>query len=295
MRFLLVLLGLIFSTYSSPSKACSSCGSGGADPLILAPYENMKVLLQLTQQKGIRDIAYDGSESRSWGPEVKYIYTSSIAYRLMDRAFISLTMPFHSNERGDSWRQGWGDPLLTARYTLLRQNLLEPYRPQIQLIAAHKNSQSPSIHSSSNIASLDVRSSGFDENILGLDLWFGMSKILGGGSYFWVAPGRLNTELAGRIEREQEHRAFLTIGYQWDQRLSIVGGLRYRSHNGLIINQIPQPQSSVRESSWFMTAESRMPSFVNYRLTISENASIGKNRNTARYMSVSLGLIGRIL
>ncbi|MFW7379178.1 MAG: hypothetical protein ACOH5I_10255 [Oligoflexus sp.] len=278
------------------AKACSSCGSGGADPLVLFPYENLKLLGQLTQQHGFRDIAYDASQSRSYGPEKKWLLTTSMAVRLTQKAFASLTLPWHRHQRADKEATGFGDPLLTVRYNLLQQNLLQIYRPQVQFIAAHKKSRSRSIHGSRRFDNLDVRSNGFDESIFGIDLWFGMSSWIGGATYLWTAPTSLEHEF-GKVERAAEHRGIITFGYQWEQKLSLIGGWRIRHHSGLRFQGKAQEHSSVEEGSWFVTAETRLPIAVNYRFTVSEAASRldSKQANTARFWSISLAAIGRLL
>jgi len=139
-----------------------------------------------------------------------------------------------------------------------------------------------------------VQSNGFDESTLGVDLWFGMTRLLGGASYMWTAPSSL-TRSFGQIKRQPEHRGILTAGYQWEQIVSVIAGIRLRSHDGLSLNGERQAKSRVDEGSWFFTAESRLPLPVNYRLTISETAGLGDNRNTARFMVFSLAAIGRIL
>lgn len=290
----LIVVSILVMLKAELALGCSSCGSGGADPLILSPFEDLKVMAQWTDQRGFRDITSDGQEIRSFGAERKHIWTTAVAFRLHQRAFASLTIPWQENHRHGASRSGFGDPLLTVRGNLLMQNMAQPWRPQIQLLAAHKAARSRSMREAERMDALDVRSNGFDESLLGLDIWFGMTGVLAGASYMWVAPSSLDDSL-GRLDKRAEHRSVATVGYMWPNQLSLVGGLRYRSHDGLEISGQRAAGSELKEGAWFLTAETRLPGSFNYRLTISESGGALSKQNTSQFFAVSLALIGRIL
>jgi hypothetical protein len=291
MRWLLLVLLTLYSELAWP---CSSCGSGGADPLILFPYETLKVYAGPTIQSGFRDIQSDGSQATHYGPTRKRHLTTAVAWRYHSHGFVSLTGGVQENLRGDQQKQAITDPLLTVRHTLLRQNMLQPWQPQVQAIAAHKKSVARSIQHTRAPYALDVFGNGYDETKVGIDLWLGHTDWVGGGSLFWLPPTS-QTTAQGKLEKRAEQQRIITFGRQIPGLLKMIGGLRQRVHPGLRLNGETISDSEVRANSWFVTLESIRKQTWEARVSYAVSGSWGDNRNSFRSSSLTLALIGRIL
>src|SRR5690606_23275964 len=120
-RALLTLgaLGALSAGFSTAAHACSSCGSGGADPLILYPNERWKIYTAFTRQGDFHNVSPKGKVTTNYGPTEKKSLTLSGGMLLTSRSFVTLTIPIAQNSRAGSTKTGVSDASLFARYTVI--------------------------------------------------------------------------------------------------------------------------------------------------------------------------------
>lgn len=284
--FLLMLLSCLLLA-GRQAMACSSCGSGGADPVILNPYENHKLYLGLNHQSGFKDVDHHGQSRRSYGPEQKQNLDLAYAQRLTSRAFVSAVTSFGRNSYdGRSLMQN-GDASLNARFNLVQPNIAEPWIPQFQILVSHRFALGRSIYESRQDHGLDVFGAGYDETYLGADLWYGMSTIMFGGSVLLGRPDLASTD-AGDIKPGALQRWIGTVGGLVQDEVKLIGGAIQEKRGAFTLDGDQQPDSDRRTHDIFLTMETLYAEGSNYRLTLNQRAAFGENRNAVKATAITL-------
>ncbi|HYX36221.1 MAG TPA: hypothetical protein VE954_24220 [Oligoflexus sp.] len=269
------------------ASACSSCGSGGADPVILNPYENHKLYLGLSHQSGFRDIDHHGKTRKSYGPEQKQSFDLAFAQRLLPKLFVSAVVNFGRNVHGSDSEMQNGDVSLNARASLVQPNIAEPWIPQIQVMAGHRFGIARSIYDQKRQHGLDVFGAGYDETYLGTDIWYGMSTVMFGGSVIFGLPREAETD-AGRVQPGRMQRLIGTLGgMPWDE-VKIIGGLIHEQRGGFKLDGALQSNSDRLNHDLFLTLETLYSEGSNYRVTLNRRAAWGENRNAAQANALTL-------
>ncbi|WP_218110156.1 hypothetical protein [Oligoflexus tunisiensis] len=258
--------------------ACSSCGSGGADPVVLNPYENHKLYLGLSQQAGFRDIDKNGEHRRGYGPERKQTLDLAWAERLSSQAFVSAVATFGRNVRGSDSEMQNGDLALNARWNLMQANIAEPWIPQVQLLVSHRFAVGRSMYDQKRDYALDVFGAGYDETYVGADLWYGMNTLMFGGSVIFGLPQAVDTE-AGRIQPGAMQRWIGTVGGLVREDVKLIGGVIHEQRGGFEYKGEKQPDSDRLSHDAFLTFETLFIEGSNYRLTLNRRGVLGRNRN----------------
>ncbi|HET9239141.1 MAG TPA: hypothetical protein VFO10_17915 [Oligoflexus sp.] len=284
--FFLMLLTVLLSA-GRQAMACSSCGSGGADPVILNPYENHKLYLGLSHQSDFRDIDQHGTKRRSYGPQQKQSLDLAYAQRLTARAFVSAVTNFGRNAyQGQSEMQN-GDASLHMRFNVVQPNIAEPWIPQLQLLVGHRFALGRSIYDQRRDHALDVFGAGYDETYLGADLWYGMSSIMFGGSLLFGRPDSATSE-AGTVKPGPMQRAIATVGGMPIDAVKIIGGAIQEKREGFMLDGASQPDSDRLTHDLFLTMETLYPEGSNYRVTLNRRAAFGSNRNAVEATAITL-------
>ncbi|MBQ49641.1 MAG: hypothetical protein CMP10_19835 [Zetaproteobacteria bacterium] len=283
---LLGLLALAGLFRSEVAYGCSSCGTGGGDPLILYPAESQKYYLGASRQSGIKNINSYGKPTANYGPEVKGRTTLAAGYRLLPKAFVTLNVSLLENSAGSELMRGVGDPSLGGRWTILRQNFAQPILPQVQLLFGYQPGWARGGKDSESGRSLDVFGAGFDQQRLGLDLWWGMQKILFGGSinYVYSSPKResVGVEQPGLAEFTN-----LTLGYQLVPETKILGGLLRQRTAQRIWRSQSIADSEIINHTWFATIDYRKAWGV-LRLTLNRIGYELRQKNTVQSQNYTL-------
>lgn len=267
--------------------ACSSCGSGGADPVILNPYENHKLYLGISQQSGFQDIDQNGDKRKSYGPRQKQSLDLAFAQRLMPRLFASAVANFGRNVYGSQSEMQNGDFTLNARATLVQPNIAEPLIPQIQVMAGHRFAMARSIYDQRREHGLDVFGAGYDETYLGTDIWYGMYSLMLGGSAIFGFPSSTDTD-SGVVKPGRMQRLIGTLGGMAVEDVKLIGGFIHEQRGGFTLDGALQPDSDRLSHDLFLTMETLYAEGSNYRLTVNRRAAFGENRNAVEANAITL-------
>ncbi len=277
----MLLVSVALSLLGQRAWACSSCGSGGADPVILNPAETAKFYLGLSQQSGFQDIDSKGNRQKSYGPILKQSMDLAYAQRLFPRIFASAVLNSGRNVYGSESLMQNGDVTLNSRTTLLQQNMAEPWLPQLQMILSHRFALGRSVYKQKQEHFLDVFGAGYDETYVGADLWYGMSFIVAGGSLLFGFPEAEDTD-SGSLKVGLLQRLIGTIGFMPLTEAKLIGGFIHEQRGGSELDGKKQTNSDKLNHDLFLTAETLFQEGSNYRFTLSKKAAFGSNKNAVK-------------
>ncbi len=282
---LLLLPGLLLR--SPEAQACSSCGSGGADPVVLNPSESQKFYLGLSHQWGFREVDAKGEERRSYGPKSKDLVELAFAQRLSPALFGSLVIDYARNERDGQTASGWGDCSANLRYTILQPSMLDPLLPQIQLLLNHRLAIGRSIFDAKKEHYLDVFGAGYAETAPGIDVWWGMLPLVGGASFIYGIPSAKEID-SGSLKMGHVQKGIVTVGYMPNPSFKVLTGVVSERRQGTELDGQLQPDSDRRSNDVFLTVETLRVEQDNLRFILSRKAAWGEVKNTTRGWSTTL-------
>jgi hypothetical protein len=181
--------------------------------------------------------------------------------------------------------------MLTARYTIVQQDISDERIPQVQVIGAVRSGNARSVYDYRDPAQLDVFGSGVSEGRAGVDIWHGMFDWKAGFAQTLTAPlGTRKTEF-GVIRNGIALRSTVTMGYGWGDRSKILAGINRDQSSQKAIDGVPQANSQKLNHSAFFTADAKIERQTMIRLTVSRSAAFGLNQNTSRNESVTVALM----
>ncbi len=282
----LILSGMMIA--ATDVLACASCGSGGDDPLILYPWETWKVYTGFSKTADFTPINAAGETSREIGIESRNTTTVSFGHSFNHRSFATVTAPYFVNRRGEYQRSGWGDPMLTGRYTVLQQDITAEWLPQVQAIAAVRSGQATSKYDSEDLAKLDVFGSGVPEWRVGVDIWHGMSDFKAGLAQMMTGPLSSKKTEFGVIRPGMNYRSTATVGYGWGDRGKVIAGVNREQTTAYQRNSVQQPDSDTLAHSAFISVDAKIEHHASLRVTASRVAAMARNKNTSRSESVTV-------
>lgn len=268
--------------------ACASCGSGGDDPLILYPNESDKLLVAAARTAGLRNIDMNGSEATAGGPTERHAFTLAYGRSFSMRSFATLTLPMLRNAREGTAKTAVGDPSFATRYTLHMASLTNPWAPQVQILAGFKPGLARSIQETQDPKGLlDVFGTGFSEMRAGLDLWLAQfdQKVGMAQTFSLPLPSKFDgtTYTPGIISRST-----LTLGYQWLHDAKTLVGINREQRGELRAAGTAIPNSDQLNYAIFTTQDWLPDEHSMFRLTLSQQAAFGKNKNTARSSTITV-------
>jgi len=290
-RFWLLLLVIHLTILCEQAFACASCGSGGDDPLILYPWENWKVYAGFARSEGFILVDASGREGLQLAPDTRNTTTMSVGHTFSNRLFSTLTAPYIVNKRDSYERSGWGDPMMTIRYTILTQDISVDWQPQIQAITAVRSGNATSVYDYRDPAMLDVFGSGVPEGRLGIDVWHGMFDWKAGFAQTVTAPLAARRSQIGEVKNGVALRSTLTIGYGWSDLGKVMFGVNREQTTRKIIDGEAWANSDTLAHSAFLSADARIEQHSNVRLTVSRVAAFGAARNTSRSDTVTMAVM----
>ena len=274
-------------TQSKLAWACSSCGSGGADPVILNPSEQRKFYLGLNHQNSFQDIDLRGQVRASYGPQTKTQMEVAWAERLRPQLFGSIVLGYAYNRRAPDTASGLGDGTINLRYTVWQPSMLEPWLPQLQFMVSHRFGLGRSVYESKREHYLDVFGAGFDETSLGFDSWWGMNALVGGVSFIYSQPWEENTE-AGAIRVGAAQKLIVSVGAMPWPECKLLTGMVREQRLATRLDGEAQAESDRLAGDAFFSAETLIPEGDNVRLIVSRKAALGRLKNTSRAWSYTL-------
>lgn len=259
--------------------ACASCGSGGDDPLILAPDETFKIYVAVSRTGDYQYLDNTGNRGFSLGPVAKDVFTVATGKSLGEYAFLTLTLPLVRNLGDGVDRWGLGDPLVAARFTVLPQTFVKPWEPQVQFLAAYKPGLAPSVTDSIDDQRLDVFGSGDGEARAGLDVWWGMANIKFGAAFTAALafPRPWHEDL---LQTGCRFRSTVTVGYGRDGVGRVVGGVLREDQLENRINGRSVPRSGHQQHALFLTGDATLTDADTVRVGFSRAAAFWSDNST---------------
>jgi hypothetical protein len=284
---LFTLLSLTFGN-SKSAWACASCSSGGDEGLILFPNEEFKIGLALGRSSNFANMDGQGRESSAGAVVAKETIRLSAGYQPILGFFAVIGVPFVSNVGHDFRRSGLGDPMFTARYTLLQQTFVRPLIPQVQVYGGYKHSISRSLHDTNDLKyQSDVYGNGFSESRIGVDSWYGMSRVRAGLAALWWS-GFERTFSSGTYKPGVGIRLTATIGAGWTSKQKSVIGVYHDEIQALEVNGTAQSSLGQKSNSLFMAHEWMTTENESWRLSASRQGAFGIRTNTTVADAMSL-------
>lgn len=274
-----------------PALACASCGSGGGDPLILYPNEDLKIFSSFGMQKITREVSTESKRGEVFGPDTKYPLVLSLGARLHTRSFVTLTSGYQFNVKKDRSGQGALDPSLLVRYTAVSQSFDEPWIPQIQGLLGYKLSTGRSIHTSRDKDLVDITSTGFDEGKIGIDLWHGMFDVKGGLAFLGILPQPRTESDGSKNEAGPIQRWTITGAYQLSDALKLTAGLNRQSSGKRRYENQSVDNSETLDHSGFLNMDFMGYDTQTVRLGATKTALLSGDRLTTEAYSLSLAFL----
>jgi len=285
-----MLAGAVFC-HGAKLLACASCGSGGDDPLILYPWENWKVYTGFARSDDFVNIDQNGNESLGFVPDTRNTTTVSFGHSFTNRSFATVTAPYIVNKRGPYQRSGWGDPMLTGRYTFVQQDISEEWIPQVQAIAAVRAGQASSMYDYEDPAMLDVFGSGVPDWRAGFDVWHGMFDWKAGVAEIVTGPLDNKRTDSGVYRNGITSRSTATFGYGWGDRGKVMTGVNHEQTTKKTLDGTAINGSEIISNSAFISADAKLEHQTMIRLTLARSAAFGFNKNGSRSDSVTLSMM----
>jgi hypothetical protein len=289
LRFVLVsAVYLFFAGAPLPTLACASCGSGGDDPLVLYPFEQIKTYIGFTNANNFRNIDQSGAEASAGGPTTKRILTGALGYGISPRSFITATIPYIHNSRKETSHSRLGDISVSGRYALLLQSIDQPLIPQVQLLLGYKSQTGRSLNESRDLKTLvDVSGTGFQEVRTGVDIWFGMTDLKPGVSHSYAIP--LKRDFKGKSYKPGlVSRSTLSIAYKFFDLVKVTTGLNRDYRKPLRVDDVQQRDSAQLNHSGFLSTDWMVSELGTVRVSLAKQAAIFDNYSTARSMSATI-------
>lgn len=291
MQTMLVILVAVSASWAHPLYACASCGSGGDDPMVLYPGENWKAYIGMARTGDIESIDQSGQVAASYQPTARNTTTVAIGRAFSQRIFATATANYIVNRRNDYDRSAWGDPLATARYTLVQQTLADEWIPQVQILASYRPGQATSKYDQVDPAGLDVFGSGLPEGRLGLDLWHGMYDWKGGIAQTVTVPvGARQTDF-GLVRPGITFRSTASVGRNMGEKVKVTGGINRDQVTKTNIDNVAQDESDTVSYGLFGAVDLTVERLSNVRFTWTKSSAVFANRNSVRSQTFAMAVM----
>lgn len=278
-----------FSLVSAqPILACASCGSGGEDPLVLYPNESQKFYIGVSRASNFDSINESGNvQTDTMGPKNKSQVQLSYGMSFGTRSFVTVGIPLLGNSHTRNSEYGFGDPMLSGRYTVLPMTLANEYRPQVQLLASYKPAIAKSIHTSKDPDGLDIFGSGYTQYRIGLDIWSGMTWLQYGMAQTFAFSGP-RTVGDHKLQPGMEYRTVFSLGHTFEETAKFTMGLSRTYASEKKDNNIVVENSQQINNALFVTWDYFVDTVSTVRLTLARQAAVFHNTNTLRSDSLSV-------
>jgi hypothetical protein len=288
--FLGAALLSLLPAFSDTAIACASCGSGGDDPLILYPNQQWRFYLGASRSFGFKTVKANGDAGDENAPAQKDSLTLAIGRAISQTAFVTFTVPYLQNSRGDESQRAFGDPLLAGRWTVIQQDFANPFLPQTQLVAAHRFAQARSQQEGTDPSRLDVFGQGVSETKLGVDVFHGLNALKWGFAYVFLFPEERN--LGGKdIYIGLGQRGLVTLGYGISGMGKAQAGYTRNLRSNKKIDGQEIPSSDVIENGAFLTVDAEINDSDVIRLTWAEKFAGLDSKLGSKNSSVTLAVI----
>ncbi|MBP9707852.1 MAG: hypothetical protein KBD78_09410 [Oligoflexales bacterium] len=287
--FVLIFYALLFFKVEV-AQACSSCGSGGEDPLILNPSDIWRFYVGASQSNFDSNIGLDGRQVEIYGLQKRERYTLAIGRRLTAKSFFSIAIPYINNYGESSSMSGPGEPSLSYRYTLFQQNFLAPLLPQIQILAGYKPRTARSTYNAEDQREfLDAFGNGHRQVRAGIDVWSAMSALNYGFAYNYINSDR-QKYFNESHKLGDEHQSNVTLGYTYNTFRVLTGLVRIYKKSK-IVDGVEIDRSESLTHNTFVTGSYQTNPLTELRLTWVNAGKFFDNYNTSKSQTVTAALM----
>ncbi|MBM3383239.1 MAG: hypothetical protein FJY29_12510 [Betaproteobacteria bacterium] len=269
------------------AKACASCGSGSDDPLVLWPNEQLKTYVGVSTSGNFETVDTRGTTGKESGPKSRDAMTFAVGKALRNDLFFTLTVPVQQNRLGRDSLRSVGDPMVAGRWSWLLPDFTEPLQPQIQLMAYYKFAHAKALQESERLDLLDAFGTGIPETKLGIDTFWGQSKLKGGFAIAALFPAE---RMLGRAQVFPGNclKTTSTLGMSLGGDNKLLAGMvremrEKRRNNGTRVSD-----SEILAHSVFMTLDWSPAARHMVRFTVSDKGRIFANRNMIAATSASV-------
>ena len=270
-------------------QACASCSTNGDESLVLYPNETWKLYVGATRRADFTYIKPNGVQGYARSPDTQDIFTLAAGRALGSRAFVTVAVPLLRNARGGEVAWGSGDVSVGGRFTVVTQTFMEPWLPQVQLIAGYRGAFGRSEWGALRPDALDAVGSGFNEVRTGVDVWFGMHPVqfgvavLGGVSL----PQRADGEA---LRPGPLVRALTSAGYYLEGWGRATVSAAFEVQGDLVRGSTTQLQSGKRAASLGAAVEAQVTPVDTLRLSGGRLMGLW-SRNTLVVSSLSVAYL----
>ncbi len=285
------ILSMMFSMIIHENGlACSSCGSGGDDPLILYPSDNTRLYLGATRTDFQQNISPSGDYLRVTGIRQQEKLLLSVGQRISSKSFFAISVPQVTNYGKTSSETGVGDPALAFRYTAVRQNFLDPIIPQVQILAGFTPSYAKSVQNAEDQREyLDAFGTGHSTMRLGLDIWSGMALFNYGIGINYLYPfARTYNEIEMKPGNTLQTNA--TVGIFYKKARFVTGFVRSQSQERREDGEVIADSEKIQHNL-FYTLSYRPEATHEGRITLVDAGRVFQNKNTTRNNIVTAAYI----
>lgn len=269
--------------------ACINCVSD--DPLNARVGGNWMAYAGFSQTTDFSLMNSNGESVDQIGLDSRNTTTVALGHALSSDAFVTLTAPYLVNKKGQNQRSGWGDALLTGRYTLYNQNSAHDWMPQLQGILALMDGRATSVYNYQDPAQLDVFGSGVPQWRAGLDAWHGVQDWKGGLTVNFSGPTNATQTEFGMLRNGLTIGAKATGGFGYGNRQRVLCGANYERTSGKTLDGVLVPKSESQGITIFLTGEAEIAHNAVLQLSLHRVAESRYVKNFSRSNSVTAALI----
>jgi hypothetical protein len=286
-NLLLKFLSFVLFTvcFDSSAHACASCGSGGSEPLVLAPNHSWRFYLGVKRSFGFQTVQQDGNLGSENAPKFKDAVTVALGKSLSESTFYTFSVPYLQNWKSGSYKRAFGDANISFRHTALQQNFSNPYIPQIQFVAAHKFANAPTLYDSEDQNALDIFGNGIAETKLGTDVYFGMQNFKFGLAQFLLLASEASLGDVN-LKPGMGFNSIFTLGYGLPKLGKVLLGYTRLTREKIRLNGKKIDNSEVVDNGVFFTTDIEIWDWFQIRSTWNRSSAFLKNKNGSRSDSI---------
>ncbi len=290
---LYLLLFLFTSFLSSQLNACP-CGCGSISMLSLYPSETWKVQASLTRDlyQGYTD--QDGHKSLDLSPEVRDSLSIAVARRLAERLSLVLKVASQRNFHKDfGGHFGWEDPSLGLRFTVIQQNFIDVWMPQIDMTFLYKHPVGTSIDDSPDLSfhGIQIHGNGFKEYGPGVEITWNLlsswSFGVGQSVIFKVPKNGVRGDEKVFKEPGLSYFSTVTSGYTFLGTGQLLGFWEYERRFANAEDSVRIPNSDSVRNGVGITGHLRVGTLNTISLTLRQAGDVFLNKNTPRDFSMT--------
>ena len=289
LRFSMGIVTVALLCCGAEVLACTNCVSD--DPLSESSGGNWRVYAGFSRTTDFSLRNSNGEDVDQFGLESRNTTTVALGHALSSDAFVTLTAPYLVNRKGSNQRSGWGDALLTGRYTIYNQDSALDWMPQIQGVLAYMDGRATSVYNYQDPAALEVFGAGVPQWRAGLDAWHGTQAWKGGLTVNFSGPTNSTQTEFGSLRNGLTVGVKVTGGFGYGDRQRVLCGVNYERTSGKTLGGVLAPNSESQGITGILTGEAQIAHNIDLQLSLQKVAESRYVKNFSRSNSVTAAII----